>query len=184
MIYKYFTDTNVGIAYTFYPDKFYPSVKDKIDNTKKTLVWSSFSEYEFRKKYDEITEYIDDFFVEIQSVLINNEVYSYDFFEESVLRNTMDIEIDTHKKIKLLELIWNNDKFNSMFPQSLSTLSDELLACFNEQKNIFLDKIELFPCDMENYKNFPEILDKLKNHVRVHYPDYIIVRGLAIINLF
>ena len=28
---KYFTDTNVGIAYAFYPDKFHPSVKEKIE---------------------------------------------------------------------------------------------------------------------------------------------------------
>ena len=35
---KYFTDTNVSIAYTFYPDKFHSSVKEKIDNTEKELV--------------------------------------------------------------------------------------------------------------------------------------------------
>lgn len=92
MINKYFTDTNIGIAYTFYPDKFHSSVKEKIDNSEKTLVWSSFTEYEFKKKYNKINEDIDDFFVEIQKVLINNEVYSYDFFVENVLKNSTDIE--------------------------------------------------------------------------------------------
>ena len=96
---KYFTDTNVGIAYAFYPDKFNPSVKEKIDNTEKALVWSSFTEYEFRQKFQDIYDNIDDFFVEIQKVLANNAVYSYDFFEQNVLRNTQDIEIDDHKKI-------------------------------------------------------------------------------------
>ena len=48
---KYFIDTNVGIAYTFFPDKFYPSVKEKIDNTEKALVWSSFTKYEFGQKF-------------------------------------------------------------------------------------------------------------------------------------
>ena len=84
---KYFTDTNLGIAYTFYPDKFHPSVKEKIDNTKKALVWSSFTEYEFEQKFQEINDGIDDFFVEIQNVLSNNEVYSYDFFEKNVLES-------------------------------------------------------------------------------------------------
>ena len=41
----------------------------------------------------------NDFFAEIQNVLANNEVYSYDFFKKNVLRNTQDIEIDDNKKI-------------------------------------------------------------------------------------
>ena len=168
---KYFTDTNVGIAYTFYPNKFHPSVKQKIDNTEKALVWSSFTEYKFRK----INDNIDDFFAEIQNVLANNETYSYDFFEKSVLRNTFDIEIDNHKKIKLLNFIWNSDKFNSMFPQSLSKFTCELMSCFNHEKNIFVGKMELFDCSRDNYKNFPDVLDKLKNQLDVHKPDYIIV---------
>lgn len=51
MIDNYFTDTNVAIAYTYYPDKFHPSVKDIIDKTEKTLFFSSFTKYEFEKKY-------------------------------------------------------------------------------------------------------------------------------------
>ncbi len=47
----YITDTNLGIAYTFYPDKFHLSIKEKIDNTEKALVWSSFTEYEFEQKF-------------------------------------------------------------------------------------------------------------------------------------
>ena len=172
---RYFTDTNVGIAYTFYPDKFHPSVKQKIDNTEKALVWSSFTEYEFRKKFQEINDNIDDFFAEIQNVLANNEVYSYDFFKKNVLRNTQDIEIDDNKKIELLKFIWNSDKFNSMFPQSLSKLTCELMSCFNQEKNIFVGKMELFDCGRNNYKNFPDVLDKLKNQIDVHKPDYIIV---------
>ena len=172
---KYFTDTNVGIAYTFYPDKFHPSVKEKIDNTEKTLVWSSFTEYEFGQKFQEISDDIDDFFAEIQKILANNKVYTYDFLEKNVLKNTKDIEIDEHKKIKILKFIWNNDKFNSMFPQSLSRLTCELMSCFNQDKNIFVSKMELFDCGRDNYKNFPDILDKLKNQIEVHKPDYIIV---------
>ena len=172
---KYFIDTNVGIAYTFYPDKFHPSVKEKIDNTEKALIWSSFTEYEFGQKFQEIKDDIDDFFVEIQKVLANNEVYSYDFFEKHVLGNTEDIEIDDHKKIKLLKFIWNSDKFNSMFPQSLSRLTCELMSGFNLEKNTFVSKMELFDCGRDNYKNFPDVLDKLKNQNDVHKPDYIIV---------
>lgn len=172
---KYFTDTNVGIAYAFYPDKFHPSVKEKIDNTEKALVWSSFTKYEFGQKFQEINDNIDDFFVEIQKILANNEVFSYDFFERNVLRNTQDIEIDDYKKIKLLKFIWNSDKFNSMFPQSLSKLTCELMSCFNQEKNIFVGKMELFDCGRDNYKNFPDVLDKLKNQIDVHKPDYIIV---------
>lgn len=165
----------MGIAYTFYPDKFHPSVKEKVDDTQKALIWSSFTEYEFRRKFQEIHDNIDDFFVEIQNVLANKEVYSYDFFEKNVLRNTQDIEIDDYKKIKLLKFIWSNDKFNSMFPQSLSKLACELLSCFNQEKNIFTGKMELFDCGRNNYKNFPDVLDKLKNQIDVHKPDYIIV---------
>ena len=43
------------------------------------------------------------------------------------------------------------------------------------KKNIFVAKMELFNCNMDNYKNFPDILDKLKNQIEVHKPDYIIV---------
>ena len=171
----YITDTNLGIAYTFYPDKFHLSIKEKIDNTEKALVWSSFTEYEFEQKFQEINDGIDDFFVEIQNVLSNSEVYSYDFFQKNVLRNTQDIEIDDHKKIKLLQFIWNSDKFNSMFPQSISRLNCELMSCFNQEKNTFVSKMDLFDCGMNNYKNFQDVLDKLKNQNDVHKPDYIIV---------
>ena len=181
MINKYFTDTNVGIAYTYYPDKFHPSVKEKIDNTEKILVWSSFTEYEFKKKYRKINEDIDDFFIEIQKVLINKEVYSYDYFENLVMRNSKDIEIDDYKKIKLLELVW--DKLNLITPQSFSRLNNELLSSFNEEKNMFLDKINLFDCGRDNYKNSPEILNKLKREVKVHYPDYIIVIDAHVLSL-
>ena len=111
----------------------------------------------------------------LQNMNSENEVYSYDFFEKSVLRNTTDIEIDDYKKIKLLKFIWNSDKFNSMFPQSLSKLTCELMSCFNQEKNIFVGKMELFDCGRYNYKNFPDVLDKLKNQLDVHKPDYIIV---------
>lgn len=84
------------------------------------------------------------------------------------------MKIDEHKKLELLKWIWSNDKFNSMFPNLLSVLTNELLVCFNKQKNIFVNKIELFDCGKDNYKNFPNILDKLKKF-RVHFPDYIIV---------
>ena len=174
MINTYFTDTNVGIAYTYYPDKYHPSVKEIIDNTEKTLIWSSFTKHEFEETYDEINEYIDDFFQEIYIILINNEVYSYDFFERTVLKRTKDIEIDNHKKVKLLELLWNNNKFNSTSPQSVSKLTDELLACFKHEKDNFTTKMKLFNCGKNNYKNHPDILKKLKK-IGVHKPDYIIV---------
>lgn len=115
------------------------------------------------------------FFVEIQNALSNNEVFSYDFFEKNVLRNTRDIKIDKHKKIKILEFIWNSDKFNSWLPQSLSGLTCELMSCFSREKNIFVSKMELFDCGRDNYKNFSDVLDKLKNQINVHKPDYIIV---------
>ncbi|WP_407381707.1 hypothetical protein [Methanobrevibacter sp.] len=35
--------------------------------------------------------------------------------------------------------------------------------------------MELFDCGRDNYKNFPDVLDKLKNQIDVHKPDYIIV---------
>lgn len=100
MINAYFTDTNVGIAYTYYPDKYHPSVKEIIDNTQKSLIWSTFTKQEFEKKYDEINESVDDFFQEIYLILVNKDVYSYDFFERSVLKSTADIEMDKHKKSK------------------------------------------------------------------------------------
>ena len=52
---KYFTDTNVGNAYTFYPDKFHPSVKEKIDNPEKAWfgnpLQNTNSEKNFRKQW-------------------------------------------------------------------------------------------------------------------------------------
>ena len=65
-----------------------------IDNTEKTLIWSSFTKYEFEKKYWEINDNIDDYFQERYIVLINNDAYSYDFFEKIVLRNTKNIKIN------------------------------------------------------------------------------------------
>ena len=174
MINTYFTDTNVGIAYTYYPDKYHPSVKEIIDNTQKTLIWSTFTKQEFEKKYDEINQCIDDFFQEIYLILVNKEVYSYDFFERSVLKSTSDIELDKHKKVKILELIWNNDKFNSSFPQSIFKFTDELLSCFKHEKDNFTDKMKLFDCGKDNYKNHIALLKKLKK-IGVHKPDYIIV---------
>ena len=61
-----------------------------------------------------------------------------------------------------------------MFPYSLSKLTCELMACFNQEKNIFVGKMELFDCGMDNYKNFLDVLDKLKNQLDVHKPDYIV----------
>ena len=182
MINTYFIDTNVGIAYTYFPDKYHPSVKEIIDNTEKTLIWSSFTKYEFEMKFNEINGDIDDFFQEMYLVLIRNNVYSYDFFEKMVLRNTSDIGIDGHKKMKILELIWNNDKFNSSFPQSLFSLIEELLACFSNEKNNFCDKMELFDCGKKNYENFQEILNELKG-IGVHKPDYIIVIDANVFSL-
>lgn len=127
MIDNYFTDTNIWIAYTFYPDKFHPSVKELIDGTNKNLIWSSFTKHEFKKKYCEINEKFDDFFQEIYILLINKEIYSYDFFEKTVLRNTVNIELDDYKKRKLLEMVWNNEKFNSFNLQSLLLVLDDLL---------------------------------------------------------
>ena len=63
-----------------------------IDNTEKTLIRSSFTKYEFEKKYWEINDNIDDYFQERYIVLINNDAYSYDFFEKIVLRNTKNIK--------------------------------------------------------------------------------------------
>ena len=59
---NYFTDTNIGIAYTFYPDKFHPPVKELIDGTKKNLIWSSFTKHEFKKKYCDINDNMMIFF--------------------------------------------------------------------------------------------------------------------------
>ena len=151
MINTYFTDTNVGIAYTYYPDKYHPSVKEIIDNTEKTLIWSTFTKHEFENKYDEINECIDDFFQEIYLILVNKDVYSYDFFERSVLKSTADIELDKHKKVKILEFIWNNNKFNSSLPQSIFTFTDELLSCFKHEKDIFTDNMKLFDCGKDNF---------------------------------
>lgn len=62
-----------------------------------------------------------------------------------------------------------------MFPQSISRLTCELLSCFYQEKNTFVSKMELFDCGRDNYKNFPNVLNKLKNQNDVHKPDYIIV---------
>lgn len=88
--------------------------------------------------------------------------------------NTKHIELDNYKKIKILELIWNSEKFNSFNPESLVILIDELFVCFKQQKDYFLTKIEMFDCGNDNYKNYPDILTKLKES-GVHKPDYIIV---------
>lgn len=77
--------------------------------------------------------------------------------------------------------VWNNkflffdiEKFNSTSPQSVLKLTDDLLDCFNEEKNKFVAKVELFDCGNDNYENSPEILKKLKE-IKVHRPDYIII---------
>ena len=80
----YFIDTNVAIAFTFFPDKYHNSSKDFIKNAVEDIYWSNNVLSEYDEVYDDISNSIKTFLNEIVFCLEN---YDYLFFNLELFEN-------------------------------------------------------------------------------------------------
>ncbi|ADC47367.1 hypothetical protein mru_1517 [Methanobrevibacter ruminantium M1] len=87
-----FIDTNIAIAYTFFPDKYFKTVDDFIVNSTEFYCSNNVCE-EYKRKYKSIFTSFEYFFDEIILALENNNRIFLNkcSFEQFVLSQTSDI---------------------------------------------------------------------------------------------
>lgn len=105
----YFIDTNVALAFSFFPDKFHDSSKDFIFNAVEGIYWSENVKCEYDKKFVELYDNIDQF---LNKIILCLENYHGIFinktsFENFVLENSTEIDMDDTKKIRLISIFWD-----------------------------------------------------------------------------
>ena len=177
----YFIDTNIAIAFTFFPDKFHNPSKDFIINTVEDIYWSNNVQLEYDKKYDAISNKIKTFLNEIVVDLedFNGVFLNLNSFEDFVLKNTMYIDLDIVKKRKLILIFWEKIilgyfKENKEFYHLFQRYSTEVPKCFNDNHTFLRNSLILFDCGEENYKKYSTLQNYLKI-IGVHKPDYKII---------
>ena len=178
---NYFIDTNIAIAFSFYPDKHHSSSREFIINTVEDIYWSNNVLSEYEKKYDDISNPIKTFLNEIILSLenYNGLFFNQDSFEKFVLRNTDYIDLDVIKKKRLINIFWENiilgffkekEEFFVLFKE----YALEVPAVFENNKIFLKDNVRLFDCGKENYKKYSGLLNSLIE-IGVHNPDYKII---------
>lgn len=136
----YALDTCVGIGFTFCPDRYYPPANNFISTTQKELYWTSKVKSEYNIKYSKIHNSFTYFSNNILEVSRRNDGKYFDnyySFEKLFLKNTHHINLDYHKKIKIITYLWN--KINNII--NFHIIKDILintLATFDERKNIII----------------------------------------------
>ena len=102
----YFIDTNIGIGYSIFPDKFHNPCKDFITDTLEDIYWSNGIYKEFNDKFCELLENIEDF-LDVIAHNLNNRSFSFynkDSFASFILEKTTNIKLDNIKKSKLIDV--------------------------------------------------------------------------------
>ena len=177
----YFIDTNVAIAYSFFLDKHHISASNFFSETNDDIYWSNNVFREYEDIYYEIFEAIEFFFDKVfLELLSSDEVFLNKYsFEKFVLINTKQSDLSIDKKLKLIDIFWEEilsgifqEKMN--FIKYFENFSNEISFEFIRNKNYLLEKINLYDCGLDNYKKYVDLLKLLlKSHV--HKPDYKII---------
>ena len=173
----YFIDTNVAVAFTFFPDKFHDSVKDLILEKYSKIYWSNNVLKEYGEKYDEIYPNFEDF---LDSILFNlrnsNVVFLNKYsFEHFILQKTKDIDLDSNKKLKILDYFWDEILLGIFKEQSefIAYFEDYAIYVprFFESNDEFLrNNLNFYDCGLENYKKYFKYFYSLKR-MGVHDSD-------------
>ena len=177
----YFIDTNVALAFSFFPDKFHDSSKEFIINAVEDIYWSENIRAEYDKKFLEVYDNIEQFSNKIifalenyQGVFINKRS-----FESFVLRNSTEINIDETKKIRLISIFWDCVIFGFLkehpeFYNSFIEYSLEVPDTFEANKDFLINRLSFYDCGKDNYKKYSGLLNSLIE-IGVHNSDYKII---------
>ena len=174
----YFIDTNIGIGYSIFPDKFHNPCKDFINESSNDIYWSNGVYEEFDRKFCELLSIIENFLDIISHALNNRQSFfpNKDSFASFVLAKTKKVDIDDEKKFKLIDVFWEmcNDGFSNdicVFQDKFEGFSLYVPSLFYERKNLLIEKLICHNCGLDNYKKYAELKELLKNN-NVHFPDY------------
>ncbi len=108
-------DTCVCIGFTFYPDKHYPPANNFISTTQQKLYWTTKVRSEYFRKYSKMDKSITSFSNTVTEILRRKDgryIDGYYDFEKLILNNTSHINLDNHKKIRIIEYLL--DKINNI----------------------------------------------------------------------
>ena len=174
----YFIDTNIGIGYSIFPDKFHNPCKDFINNSSSDIYWSNGVYEEFNRKFTDLLNIIENFLNIISHALNNKHSFfpNKDSFASFVLGKTKRINLDDEKKFKLIDVFWEkcNDGFSNdinVFQDTFEDFSLYVPDLFNERRDLLVEKLICHNCGLDNYKNYLELKESLKKK-NVHCPDY------------
>lgn len=106
----YFIDTNVAIAFSFFPDKFHNSSKELLLERYREIYWSNNVFKEYEEKFGELYGVFEDFLDCILFNLKNNNcIFINKFsFEHFILVKSKYIDLDLEKKINLADIFWED----------------------------------------------------------------------------
>lgn len=175
-----FIDTNIAIAYTFFPDKYFKTVDDFIVNSTELYCSNNVCE-EYKRKYKSIFTSFEYFFDEIILALENNNrifLNKYSF-EQFVLSQTSDINLDMDKKINLINFFWEEILFGlfkekSEFLSCFVKCSNEVPSKFEINKDYLLNKLQLYNCGLNNFRKYCDLWHSLEN-LGIHEEDRKII---------
>lgn len=155
-------DTCVCIGFTFYPDKHYPPANNFISTTQQKLYWTTKVRSEYTRKYSKINRSITYFSNTVIGILRKKDgryFDSYYDFEKLILNNTRHINLDNHKKIRIIEYLWN--KINNVIDfKVIKTILTNALGTFNKRQALLIGKLKYHHCDSKIHKQYWHIGQK------------------------
>ena len=172
-------DTCVCIGFTFYPDKFYPPANKFISTTQQKLYWTTKVRSEYFRKYSKMNRSITSFSNTVTEILRRKDgkyVDSYYDFEKLILNNTRHINLDNHKKIRIIEYLWNKIK-NIIDFKVIKTILINALVTFNKRHSLLTGKLKYHYCDDKIHKQYQYTGQKfIKNGDHPH-DDIVVVEA-------
>lgn len=177
----FFIDTNVAVAFTFFPDKFHDSIKDFVLERYYETYWSNNVFKEYEKKYEDIYPQFENF---LDCILLNLKKNNVGFinkysFEKFIMEKTKYVNLDLNKKLNLIDIFWDEVisgvfKGEYEFLSFFENYSIYVPKLFESNDDFLKNYLNFYDCGLDNYKRYPKLLSSLKE-MGVHNPDYKII---------
>lgn len=176
----FFTDTNIPIGYTIIHDKWHESSKQFYSQCNGDIYWSNFVQKEYNTKLKNITQCISLFLEKSNHLLKNNtrDFVNYKEFENFILKQTKNFELDNNKKIKILEAFWNKYNFSEGISTTVQMKFNDFIRDFEKiyfKRDVQLNNMmKLHDCNIDNYLKYYDYALKLYKN-GIHSPDCKII---------